>query len=94
MILIQEPFERLIDFFGQEAFLSFFTELLDLGEETKIPVPLIWPPESSLPAGISFRLELIKKGLTVYASPRRAARAISNMIQYNKRIPEGNKVHP
>ena len=94
MILIQEPFERLIDFFGREAFLSFFTELLDLGEETKIPVPLIWPPESSLPAGISFRLELIKKGLTVYASPQRAARAISNVIQYNRRISEGNKEHP
>jgi|ETNmetMinimDraft_26_1059896.scaffolds.fasta_scaffold21564_1 acetyltransferase len=83
-IVIQEHFDRMTDLFGREAFQSFFTELLDLGEKSKTVFPLIWPPETSTPEGISLRLKLIEKGLTVYPSARRAARAISNVIQYKK----------
>ena len=41
-----------------------------------------------MPQGIARRLELIEKGLTVYASPQRAARAISNVIQYKEKMSE------
>ena len=84
VIIIQEHFDRMTDLFGKEAFQTFFTELLDLGEKSKTAFPLIWPPETSTPEGISLRLKLIEKGLTVYPSARRAARAISNVIKYKK----------
>ena len=75
---------RMADFFGKEALLSFFMNLLDLGEKSKIPIVLVWPPEASPVQGISLRLELIEKGMTVYPSLRRASRALSNVIQYGR----------
>jgi acyl-CoA synthetase (NDP forming) len=88
VIIIQEHFDRMTDLFGEEAFFSFFTELLDFGGESKKPILLVWPPETSTAEGISLRLKLIEKGLTIYPSSRRAARAISNVIQYKTGISE------
>jgi acyl-CoA synthetase (NDP forming) len=92
MILIQEYFDRMADFFGQEAFHSFFTSLMDLGEKSNTPIVLVWPPEASNAQGISIRLKLIEEGLTIYPSLRRAARAISNVIQYKEKILDGGKI--
>ena len=92
MILIQEYFDRMADFFGQETLFSFFTDLSDLGEKSDTPLALIWPPESSNAQGISLRLQIIEKGLTVYPSLRRGARAISNVIQYKGKILDGRKI--
>ena len=90
MIIIQEYFDRMADFFGQKAFHSFFKSLMDLGEKSNIPMVLVWPPEASTAQGISIRLQLIEEGITIYPSLRRAARAISNVIQYKGRILGGD----
>ena len=42
VILIQEYFDRIADFFGKETFLSFFTELLDLNPHPPILTRRPW----------------------------------------------------
>jgi len=91
MILIQEFFDRMADFFGQEVLLSYFTDLSNLGEKSETPIVLVWPPEASTAQWISLRLQLIEKGITIYPSLRRAARAISNVIQYKKKLLGGGR---
>ena len=86
MIIVQEQFDRMPQLFGKEKVLSFMMGLRELSETSKIPIPIVWSPEASAPEGIALRLEIIEKGVTLYASPRRAARAISNVIQYKKRM--------
>ena len=89
MVFIQEFFDRMAVLFGQETVLSFFKDLSDLGEKSNTPIVLIWPPEASTAQWIPLRLQLIEEGSTVYPSLRRAARAISNVIQYKGRILDG-----
>ncbi|MFC1824834.1 CoA-binding protein [Thermodesulfobacteriota bacterium] len=86
VIIMQEFFDYMAEFFGKKIFFNFLKEILDLGEKSNTPIVFIWPPDTSPAQGISLRLELIEKGLTIYASTRRAARAISNVIQYKSRI--------
>ena len=86
VIIVQEHFDRMADIFGEESVHSFIKGLQDLSETSKTAIPLVWPPEASMPEGIARRLELIEKGSTVFASPRRAARAVSNVIQNNERM--------
>ncbi|MBW1888554.1 MAG: CoA-binding protein, partial [Deltaproteobacteria bacterium] len=71
MILIQEFFDRMADFFGQDVLLSYFTDLSNLGEKSETPIVLVWPPEASTAQWISLRLQLIEKGITIYPSLRR-----------------------
>jgi len=84
IIVLQEIFDRMADFFGREAFFSFCMNLLELGAKSKMPIVLVWPPEATTVQGTSLRLELIEKEMTIYPSLRRAARAISKVIQYGQ----------
>jgi len=86
VILIQEFFDRMLGLASEDALLSFFAELSRLGEKSERPIIIVWPPEAANHEGFLLRLKLIERGVIVYPSIRRAARAISNVSSYRARF--------